>query len=128
MRKSASERALLFVSLMGDPCIASISSFAISPQASNPAWLGSWPALVVDCVVARLSHPARANGREQSIETTFFVCINLLPPRMYLLKQASAHDLFILVHARNRRSIILSTRRRGQNYDGGKDEHERRRE
>jgi hypothetical protein len=48
MRKSASERALLFVSLMGDPCIASISSFAISAQASNLAWPGSWSALVVD--------------------------------------------------------------------------------
>src|SRR5207237_196631 len=45
--------SLFFVSLMGDPCGASISCFLISPQTSNFAGSDSWLALITVCLPNR---------------------------------------------------------------------------
>jgi hypothetical protein len=75
------ELALLFVSLMGDPWIASISWLVINPQTSIWAWFESPLIPGTGFGVSRLLHPGEITSREQNKKTKTFRRIGIVFPR-----------------------------------------------
>jgi hypothetical protein len=72
------ERALLFVSVMGDPWIASISWLVIKPQTSIWTWFESPLIVGTGFGVSRLLHPGQITSREQKKKTKTFRRIGIV--------------------------------------------------